>query len=122
MEKQMKKVLEIKSNIEKVSQEGNDIRFNVIRFLEFNNISGFVPRDFEILKENRYGVIGEGEISPNKFGIFSLLFEEANIKISFGGNEERCSLLIDYNYNHPGGGSNGKSFRLFSSDGGQTFN
>lgn len=63
---------------------------------------------------NKMELLEKGKVDPSTLGPFGFLFEWIDYEITVGGsNEERLvTFIIEYNWKHSYGGSNGKTIRL----------
>ena len=88
----------------------------IVNYLNNNGIS---IDTIETVTEN--GCTKTGEIELTNLGCFAPMIKDATVNIVWTTeliNDIRVTLLaLEYSYNHPDGGSNGKNIRLYSVDG-----
>ena len=127
MEKsKMKKVLEIKSKVEKIGSQYDDEAVNNVKNFLSKNFRVDIPSFFELNDDgNGWTELIDYDIPPEDFGNFSFLFKTVNLKVKAALNSAEYPgfvwMYIEYEYTHPGGGSNGKTTRYISKDNGKTF-
>ena len=95
------------------------------KYLYENNLN--IVRFFGLPKtiENGVTTLDTINIDPNTVGAMGLMFKKIELVIRYttfeytkDGQDHRHTILtLDYNYTHPGGGSNGHSVRVEAVDG-----
>lgn len=60
-------------------------------------------------------------IDPETCGLASFIFKTLELEVKAGKDDQEIWVYINYNYTHPGGGSNGKNIICISRDNGQTW-
>lgn len=93
--------------------------------LNTKDVNGFLQKlgiDINSIEDNgKFNPLFQTTIEPETCGLASLLFKTLELKVKGGKEGETIHIIFDYEYTHPGGGSNGKSITALSYDNGQTW-